>query len=89
MPAKYKVTAKIIKQQGICNAKHKVGDTFEMGDKTPPGFCAHAYMAIFPFVMGFQYGASFPWDEEFYRTTLACPDPINPVEIELTREKIE
>lgn len=87
MAEKYKVKAKIIKQEGVCNAGHEVGDIFELDDKTPSGFCAHAYMAIFPFVMGFQYGASFPWDKEFHRTTLACPDPDNPVVIELIREK--
>ena len=89
MPGKYRVIGKIIKQEGVCSANHKVGDLFELGDKTPSGFCAHAYVAIFPFVMGFQYGSSFPWDREFHKTTLACPDPDNPVVIELTREIIK
>ena len=89
MAGKYKVTAKIIQQKGVCNANHKVGDRFELGDTTPLGLCAHLYVAIFPFVMGFQYGASFPWDKAFHKTTLSCPDPDNPLIIELTREEIQ
>lgn len=81
----FKVIATIVSQQGYCAAGHQVGDRFEIGDLTPCGFCAHAYQAIFPFAMGMQYGACYPWDQEPDHTTLACPDPDNPVHIELRR----
>lgn len=84
-PKIYKVTATIIKQEGHCDACHKVGDSFVIGDKTPNGLCAHAYQAIFPFAMGYRYDANYRWDENPHKTTLACPDPDNPVVFELTR----
>lgn len=84
-PKIYKVTAKVIKQEGHCDACHKVGDTFIIGDKTPDAMCAHAYQAIFPFAMGYRYDASYRWDTNPNITTLACPDPDNPVVFEISR----
>jgi uncharacterized repeat protein (TIGR04076 family) len=81
----YKVTARVIKQEGYCDACHKVGDEFIIGDKTPDGLCAHAYQAIFPFAMGYRYGAHYRWDADDSKTTLACPDHDNQVIFELTR----
>ncbi|GAG37096.1 unnamed protein product, partial [marine sediment metagenome] len=32
-----------------------------------------------------QFGGSFPWEDDPNRTTVACPDPANPVVFELRR----
>jgi uncharacterized repeat protein (TIGR04076 family) len=80
------VIARVISQKGNCAAGHKVGDEFLIGDKTPPGMCAWSYYTLFPFATVMQYGGSFPWEERPDRTTtVACPDPDNPVVFELRR----
>lgn len=81
----YEVKATVISQEGHCDASHKVGDSFIIGDTTPCGLCAHAYQAIFPFAMGYRYDAKYRWDENPFSTTLCCPDPDNPVIFRLTR----
>ena len=80
------VIAKVISQKGTCEAEHKVGDVFVIGQKTPSGMCPWAFYALFPFAEVLQYGGSFPWETDSNRTTVACPDPMNPVVFELRRE---
>ncbi len=80
------VIARVISQKGTCALGHKVGDEFLMGDKTPSGMCSWSYCTLFPFAAVLQYGGSFPWEEQPDRaTTVACPDPDNPVVFELRR----
>ncbi|HEX76049.1 MAG TPA: TIGR04076 family protein [Dehalococcoidia bacterium] len=79
------VVAKVISQKGTCAAEHKVGDEFAIGDKTPPNMCSWAFYALFPFASVLQFGGSFPWEDDLDRTTVACPDPANPVVFELKR----
>ena len=79
------VVARVISQKGTCEAGHKVGDEFIVGEKTPPGVCSWAYYALFPFAEVLQYGGAFPWENDPDRTTVACPDPGNPVVFELKR----
>jgi len=81
----YEVLATVISQKGRCEAGHKVGDTFTIADKTPPGMCTWAFFALFPAVSAMQFGGSFPWEEDKDKTTVACPDPTNPVVFELKR----
>lgn len=81
----YEVTAKVISQKGTCALNHKVGDEFRIGDKTPSGMCPWAFYALFPFASALQFGGSFPWEEDRDKTTVACPDPGNPVVFELRR----
>ncbi len=80
-----KVTAKVISQKGTCEAGHKVGDEFTVGDMTPAGVCSFAYCAAFPFAVGLQSGGTFPWEKDADTAIVACPDPDNPVLIELRR----
>jgi len=80
-----KVTARVIKQEGTCAAGHKVGDEFTVGDQTPAGVCSFAYCAAFPFAVGLQTGGTFPWEKDADKAIVACPDPENPVWMELTR----
>ena len=79
------VIAKVISQQGTCEAQHKVGDEFLMGEKTPPNLCSWAFYSLFPFAQALQFGGSFPWEKDRNKSTVACPDPDNPVVFELRR----
>ncbi|MDD4859962.1 MAG: TIGR04076 family protein [Dehalococcoidales bacterium] len=81
------LTVKVISQKGTCAAGHKVGDTFTMGgEKTPAGVCPWAFYTLFPFATVLEFGGAFPWEKEPGMTTVACPDPGNPVVFELRRK---
>lgn len=79
------VIAKVVSQKGTCVAQHKVDDEFAMGEKTPPNLCSWAFYCLFPFAQVLQFGGSFPWETDRDKTTVACPDPANPVVFELRR----
>ena len=79
------IIARVISQKGTCAAGHKVGDEFVIGQKTSSGICSWAFYTLFPFAEVLQYGGSFPWEEDPNKTTVACPDPTNPVVFELIR----
>ncbi len=79
------VVARVTSQQGTCAAGHRVGDEFAIGDNTPAGMCSWAFHTIFPFATVFQFGGSFPWEDDRDKTTVACPDPGSPVVFELRR----
>lgn len=81
------VIAKVISQKGTCASGHKLGDEFVIGEKTPPGLCVWAFYSLFPFASVLAFGGSFPWEDDPDRTTVACPDPTNPVVFELRRTK--
>lgn len=81
----YEVVARVISQKGTCDANHKVGDEFPIGEKSPPNMCSWAFYALFPFASVLQFGGSFPWEGDRDKTTVACPDPANPVVFELKR----
>jgi len=78
------VIARVISQKGECSAGHRVGDEFIIGQTTPIEMCSWAFCALFPFATVLQSGCSFPWEAEDGRTTVACPDPQNPLVFELT-----
>ena len=79
------IIAKVVSQKGTCEAGHRVGDEFVIGDHTPPGMCAWAFYSLFPFAAVLQFGGTFPWESDPDSTTVACPDPANPVVFELRR----
>jgi uncharacterized repeat protein (TIGR04076 family) len=79
------IIARIISQKGTCEAGHKVGDEFIIGQKTQAGMCSWAFYTLFPFAETLQFGGSFPWEKDADKTTVACPDPANPVVFELKR----
>ncbi len=79
------VIAKVISQKGTCAAQHKVGDEFVIGQQTPSNLCSWAFYSLFPFAQVLQFGGSFPWEQDRNKTTVACPDPANPVVFELRR----
>ncbi|MBA7684564.1 hypothetical protein ES703_92969 [subsurface metagenome] len=82
-----KVRIKVISQKGSCEAGHKVGDQWLVGEKTPEGMCIFAFSSLFPIITPLMYGGAFPWEKDPDKTTAACPDPGNPVVFELRREK--
>ena len=79
------VIAKVISQRGTCAVGHRIGDEFVIGQKTSPGMCSWAFYTLFPFAEVLQFGGSFPWEQDPNKTTVACPDPSNPVVFELVR----
>lgn len=86
MAKEYKVVVKVISQKGTCDAGHKVGDQWVIdGENAPTGICLYALYSLFPFVPAMSFGAELPWEEDPNVTTIACPDPANPVVFELRR----
>ena len=81
------IEVEVISQKGTCSAGHKVGDKFTIGQLTGPHFCSWAFHFLFPFAEGLQFGGSFPWEKDKNKTTVACPDPENPVVFELRRSE--
>jgi uncharacterized repeat protein (TIGR04076 family) len=79
------VIARVISQKGTCEAHHKVGDEFVIGEGIPSNICSWAFHAIFPGAQVLRFGGSFPWEKDRNKTTVACPDPDNPVIFELRR----
>ncbi len=81
------IIATVISQKGTCAAGHKVNNEFTIGQQTPPNLCSWAFYSLFPFAEVLQFGGSFPWEKDANRTTIACPDPSNPVVFELRRSQ--
>ena len=81
----YQVIARVISQKGTCEAGHKIGDEFIIGQETPDGMCSWAFHTIFPFAQVLQFGGSFPWEKDPDKATVACPDADNAVVFELRR----
>ncbi|MGQ9546391.1 MAG: TIGR04076 family protein [Dehalococcoidia bacterium] len=79
------VIARVISQKGTCVAQHRVGDEFVIGEKTPSNLCSWAFYSLFPSAQVLKFGGSFPWEQDPNKTTVACPDPANPVVFELRR----
>jgi uncharacterized repeat protein (TIGR04076 family) len=79
------VIAKVISRKGTCDAQHKVGDEFIIGEQTPSDLCSWAFHSLFPCAQVLRFGGSFPWDQDPNKTTVACPDPENTVVFELRR----
>lgn len=85
MTESYKVSIRVVSQKGTCAAGHRVGDEWVIEDKTPEGMCAFAFSALFPLLTPLMFGGAFPWEADPDVTTVACPDPTNPVVFELRR----
>jgi len=86
MAEEYDIALKVISQKGTCTAGHKVGDEWVIKDyKTPERVCLYAFDVLFPFSQVLAYGGAFPWESNPDVTTVACPDPENPVVFELRR----
>ncbi len=76
---------KVVSQKGTCARKHKAGQEWVLGAKTPEGICIYSYNALHPFVQVLMSGGSFHWEPDPEAIKVACPDPENPVVWELRR----
>ena len=85
MAERYKASIRVISQKGTCTLGHKVGDQWVVEYKTPEGICVSAFDALLSTLRVMRYGGSFPWSSDPDITTVACPDPDNPVVFELRR----
>lgn len=81
------IIARVISQRGTCEACHKVGDEFVIGQTTPANMCSWAFYTVFPFAEALEFGGSFPWEGDPDKARVACPDPDNPVVFELRKVK--
>ena len=81
------IKAKVISQKGTCSGGHKIGDEYIITENTPSGMCSWAFYTLFPAAEVLKFGGSFPWEKDRDKTTVACPDPDNPVVFELSRSK--
>jgi uncharacterized repeat protein (TIGR04076 family) len=92
MNGPYKVVLKIVSVQGKCAAGHKVGEEYDLdGDfclgysGTGKALCPSAFYAAFPNWRILRFGGELPWEKDKDLVHTACPDPQNPVVMELRR----
>jgi len=86
MSERYRVKIKVLSQKGSCAAGHKEGDEFIVDHHTPAGFCIFAYSAIDPDIRTLMFGGKYPWAAGEQDTYIGCcPDPVNPVVLEVSR----
>lgn len=86
MADRYRVKIKVVSQEGTCAAGHKAGDEFIIDRHTPGGFCIFAYSAIDPDIRTLMFGGTYPWASGEKDTYIGCcPDPVNPVVLEVSR----
>lgn len=89
-----KVILKILSVKGTCAAGHREGQEFDLSQDFivgrsagPHTLCPSAFYAVFPSWRVLRHGGEFPWEEDKEQTRIACPDPFNPVVMELRRVK--
>lgn len=87
MADKIRLVASVTSQKGTCEAGHKIGDKFDVSGLTPRGMCPYAFYTMFPFLVTLQNDGSFPWEKDPDKSSVACPDPENPVVFELRRSR--
>ena len=85
MAQRHKVAIKVVSQKGTCQQEHKVGEEWEMYDKTPEDICLGAFLAILPQARVLMFEGSFPYSDVPDSVTVACPDGKNPVIFEIRR----
>ena len=89
-----KVVLKITSVKGTCMAGHQVGDEFDLSKDFTLGYsgggnvlCPGAFYAMFPHWRVLRFGGEFPWEIDKDTAHVACPDPLNPLIMELRRIK--
>jgi uncharacterized repeat protein (TIGR04076 family) len=88
MPLENELEIEVVKRTGRCSVDHKVGETFRIRSyKTPEGLCLSAFHALWPVARTLLLGGKHPWDEDPDVSTVACPDPDNPVVFRIKRIK--
>lgn len=87
-----KVILKIVSVKGHCAVGHQEGQEFDLSKNILVGrskgaICPGAFYALFPSWRVLQHEGKFPWGEDKEKAYVACPDPKNPVVMELRRVK--
>ena len=54
---------------------HKVGDAWEIREKTPEGLCPYAFLAFSPAWSALRTGGRFSWEVDADAHTSPAPDP--------------
>ena len=86
--SEFKIIARVIRQEGHCEAGHQVGDEVIFDGQTIQGkICLHALYSFLPKVFAMRYGATFSWLKDPDAAPHACPDAFNPVVFEIRRER--
>ena len=92
MANRAKVVLKIVSVKGTCAAGHKVGQEFDLSKEFTLGYredgkalCPSAFHAVFPAWRVLCFGGEMPWEENKDLAHVACPDPVNPLVMELKR----
>jgi uncharacterized repeat protein (TIGR04076 family) len=87
-----RVVLKIVSVKGTCNAGHKVGQEFDLSKEFTLGYredgkalCPSAFHAVFAAWRVLRFGGEMPWEENKDLAHVACPDPVNPLIMELKR----
>jgi len=87
-----KVVLKIVSVRGTCVAGHEPGQEFDLGDGLVLGYsggektlCPSAFSAVFPGYRVLRHGGVHFWEADEDVLTIPCPDPFNPVVMELRR----
>lgn len=70
----YNVKIKLIDHLQPCHCGHQIGDEWTFDYMTIPGMCSLAWNAIYPVVLAFRFGATFPWQEKPDTIIMSCPD---------------
>ncbi|MBI2359658.1 MAG: TIGR04076 family protein [Deltaproteobacteria bacterium] len=70
----HKVRAEVVKVRHQCPLGHKVGDAWEIEEKTPEGLCIYAFLAFAPAWSALRTGGKFSWEEDGEAVHFACPD---------------
>jgi len=89
-----KVILRVVSVKGHCAAGHKAGQEFDLSNDftlglsgNPQGICPSAFYAAYPSWWVLRHGGALPWSEDREKAHVACPDPFNPVVLELRRVK--
>ena len=82
----FTIEARVIRQEGVCDFGHEVGDVIVFDGQTVQGrVCLHALYSFLPKVFAMSYGSHFPWLADPDVSTSACPDAANPCIFEFRR----
>jgi len=79
-------TATVTGLKGTCNARHQIGQTFELNCYDPGGLCGFFYHDIFPVLSVMQFDGKYPWWEKD-SVDVECPDRYNVLSLKITRKK--
>ena len=84
----FSITAEVIEENGHCPHGHRQGDSFNLENILPNGFCPLAFYSIFPYYLTLLHEGRFEWVRKGQFVKVQCPKANGVVmEIELMRQK--